>query len=77
MDVPRADPAHLADVRADLRELGFTVDGVRALLGPVAAAALERDDPLPAYRRLARASRPEEPLSCAVALFTLLSLIHI
>ena len=71
MDVPRADPAHLDDVRADLRELGFTVDGVRALLGPVAAAALERDDPLPAYRRLARASRPEEPLSCAVALFTL------
>ncbi len=40
---PRVDDALIALLRADLRTSGFTVNGVTELLGPMAAAALERD----------------------------------
>ena len=36
-----------AELGAALREAGYTHDGVRTLLGPVAAAALERDETTP------------------------------
>ncbi len=45
---PRADAAGLAALRADLTRSGYTVDGVRAVLGPVADAALHREQPLAA-----------------------------
>jgi methylase of polypeptide subunit release factors len=47
-DVPLADPAALAALRADLGAAGFTVAGVEELLGPVASAALHREQPVPA-----------------------------
>ncbi|HYQ31784.1 MAG TPA: class I SAM-dependent methyltransferase, partial [Lapillicoccus sp.] len=45
---PRADAAGLATLRADLAGAGYTVDGVRSVLGPVADAALHREQPLAA-----------------------------
>ncbi|WP_149203909.1 DUF7059 domain-containing protein [Actinotalea subterranea] len=47
-DTPVADPALLDALRADLAGAGFTVAGVEELLGPVAAAALHREQVLPA-----------------------------
>ncbi|PWD50690.1 SAM-dependent methyltransferase [Serinibacter arcticus] len=47
------DARHLPDLRADLLDADYTLDGVRALLGPVAADALDREQALPA--RLATA----------------------
>ncbi len=49
-DVPRADAALLDDLRTDLDAAGYTVDGVEDLLGPVASAALHREEPVPALR---------------------------
>ncbi|HET8600395.1 MAG TPA: class I SAM-dependent methyltransferase [Segeticoccus sp.] len=43
-----ADARLLADLRADLVEGGFTVDGIAEVLGPLAARALHREQPLPA-----------------------------
>lgn len=40
-------------LREDLADSGFTVEGLESLLGPVAAAALGREQPLPAERRSA------------------------
>ncbi|MBD3784253.1 MAG: methyltransferase [Micrococcales bacterium] len=65
---PRVDDALLARLRADLVASGFTVAGVTALLGPMASAALERDQALPAQRVTARATDPRAAL---VRLFTL------
>ena len=48
---PMPDPAAVAALRADLA--GFTVDGVNRLLGPVAAAALDRGEAVPALRATA------------------------
>ncbi|WP_457974852.1 DUF7059 domain-containing protein [Arthrobacter sp. D1-17] len=48
-DAPRSDlPDLLHSLAADLREVGYTVDGVAALLGPSAFAALDRDQLIPA-----------------------------
>jgi methylase of polypeptide subunit release factors len=47
-DVPRPDSALLPLLRADLAAAGFTVDGIAERLGPVASAALHREQPLPA-----------------------------
>jgi hypothetical protein len=47
---PRVDDALIARLRADLEASGFTVAGVTDLLGPMAAAALERGQALPAQR---------------------------
>lgn len=45
---PVVDTLLIARLRADLHAAVFTVDGVSERLGPVAAAALHRDQPLPA-----------------------------
>ncbi|NAZ75787.1 methyltransferase [Kineococcus sp. T13] len=48
---PGPDPrALLAGLREDLRAANYTVDGVGELVGDVASAALEREQPLPALR---------------------------
>lgn len=57
MTVPIADPAGIAALRADLESVGYTVDGAHDLLGPLAAAALDREQSLPARRVLARRVR--------------------
>ena len=63
---PRPGPA-LDRLRADLRRIGYTTDGVQDFLGPVAAAALHREQPLPAERRCTGG----EPLAVVIALFAL------
>ncbi|MBR7743377.1 methyltransferase [Phycicoccus sp. BSK3Z-2] len=65
---PRTDDALLPLLRADLVTSGFTVDGVTGLLGPMAAAALDRDQALPAQRVTAESSAP---CAALVRLFTL------
>jgi hypothetical protein len=45
---PRVDPALVEALRADLEHAAYTVDGVRAVVGPVADAALHREQALPA-----------------------------
>lgn len=54
-------------LRADLRAIGCTTEGVQALLGPVAAAALHREQTVP----VVRATAGDEPLAHAIRLFTL------
>jgi methylase of polypeptide subunit release factors len=67
-DVPAADdPALLAALRADLTAAGFTVAGVEELLGPVAAAALHREQPVPALL----ATREPSPRGTLVRAFVL------
>lgn len=51
--VPVASMAQLADLRADLTAARYTVDHLAELLGPVASAALHRDQSLPVLRVLA------------------------
>ena len=65
---PRVDPALVSALRADLRASRFTVAGVTELLGPMASAALDREQALPA-RRVAAAST--EPCATLIRLFTL------
>jgi hypothetical protein len=45
---PRVDRELVDVLRADLAAAAYTVDGVRAAIGPVADAALHREQPLPA-----------------------------
>ena len=47
---PRVDPALVPALRADLVASRYTVAGVTELLGPLATAALDRDQALPAQR---------------------------
>ncbi|GAA1902722.1 DUF7059 domain-containing protein [Lapillicoccus jejuensis] len=65
---PQEAPDLVAALRADLEGASYTVDGVAALLGPVASAALHRDQPLPADLAT-RAS--DEPAATLVRLFAL------
>ncbi|MFC0675602.1 DUF7059 domain-containing protein [Brachybacterium hainanense] len=65
---PRALPHLLPALRADLLAADYTVPRIEQLLGPVAARALQREDPAPARRALAGATDP-----CAV-LYSLLTL---
>ncbi|WP_299446694.1 class I SAM-dependent methyltransferase [uncultured Phycicoccus sp.] len=65
---PRVDDGLVALLRADLVASRFTVAGVTELLGPMAAAALERDQALPAQRVTAASSDARAAL---VRLFTL------
>lgn len=65
---PRVDTDLIALLRADLASSDFTVDGVTDLLGPMATAALDREQSLPA-RRVAL-DRPG-PAATLVRLFTL------
>ncbi len=64
------DPAAVAALRADLA--GFTVDAVHRLLGPVAAAALDRGEPVPALRATAAPAGPDlAPTATLVRAFLL------
>ena len=65
---PEADPRLLRLLRTDLEGAGVTVEAVEHLLGPVAASAIHREDPVPARRRLAEV---DGPLATFVRLFTL------
>ena len=65
---PRTDPRLLGLLRADLVSSGFTVQGVTELLGPLASAALDREQFLPAQRVTGRS---REPCAVLVRLFTL------
>jgi len=65
---PRADHDLVGRLRADLSGAGYTVDGVAELLGPLASAALAREQTLPAQRVTAAST---EPAATLVRLFTL------
>ncbi|MEO8827309.1 methyltransferase [Lapillicoccus sp.] len=65
---PVTDPARLGRLRDDLAASGYTVDGVNAAIGPVAAAALHREQPLPAD--LATQGSPD-PVAVLVQCFAL------
>lgn len=67
------DRTTAADLRADLLDAGYTVDVVEALLGPVAAAALHREQPVPARRLLDHLAdeRDASPHVALVRLFLL------
>lgn len=62
---PQALPDQVAALRADLRAARYTVETTESLLGPVALAALRRENPIPARRVLTPQSDP------AAALFRL------
>ncbi|MGO1354119.1 MAG: DUF7059 domain-containing protein [Brachybacterium tyrofermentans] len=55
---PQALPDQVAALRADLRAARYTVAATESLLGPVALAALRRENPIPARRALATQSDP-------------------
>ena len=66
---PRSDdPGLVAALRADLESAAYTVEAVSELLGPVAADALRREQPLPAQRVTAA---DDSPLSALVRLLAL------
>lgn len=76
MQPPVTDPALLASLRADLVSAAYDVDGVENLLGPLAAAALHREQALPARLALttAVAGKPpadRDPRATLAALFLL------
>lgn len=62
-----ADPELLTALAADLRSAAFTVDGVQQRLGPVAAAALHREQVMPARRVVT----DDDPLDVLIRFFTL------
>jgi methylase of polypeptide subunit release factors len=65
---PLADPVLVARLRADLEHAAYTVEAVAGLLGPLASAALTREQVLPAQRATAAAGTP---LATLVRLFAL------
>jgi methylase of polypeptide subunit release factors len=65
---PRVLPAEIAALRADLSTASYLTSTVEALLGPVATAALRRENPVPALRRL---EHRQEPAAVLLRLFTL------
>ena len=72
-DTPVVDERLVALLRADLAAADFTVDGVAERLGPVASAALHREQPLPALLAT-EPSGPtsvDDPCGTLVRLFTL------
>ncbi len=71
-DAPRSDlPELLAALAADLRRLGYTLDGVARLLGPSASAALNRDQTIPALLAAERAVRQDEGAAALAAVVRL------
>ncbi|MEO5743434.1 MAG: methyltransferase [Terracoccus sp.] len=63
-----ASDDRLIALRADLRQAGFTVEGVGERLGPLAASALHREQPVPALLATAAAT---DSCGVLIALFTL------
>lgn len=68
MSLPRTDPYLVDALRTDLAAVPYTVAAVEDLLGRVAAAALHREEPVPALRATARS---DEPLAALVRAFVL------
>ncbi|WP_106507575.1 DUF7059 domain-containing protein [Brachybacterium timonense] len=65
---PQLDAPLIRALRQDLQAASYTVERVEDLMGPVAAAALRRDDPAPARRAL----RPlADPAALLLRLLTL------
>lgn len=62
------EPALVTALRADLGAAGFTVPGVEDLLGPVASAALHREEPVPARLAVAATGDPRAALVRAFVL---------
>ena len=67
-DVPAPDAVGLDRLRADLTSAGFTVAGLEELLGPVASAALHREQRVPALRAAAADPGPAATLLRAFVL---------
>ena len=65
---PVVDAGLLARLRADLIAARFTPEGVGEVLGPLAAAALDRAHPLPAERATVESA---DPCAALIRLFTL------
>jgi len=65
---PRIDPELIGRLRTDLGTSRYTVEHVTELLGPLAAAALDREQVLPAQRVTAEST---DPAATLVRLFTL------
>jgi hypothetical protein len=65
---PRVDPELVAALRADLMAAAYTVDGVRAAIGPVADAALHREQALPADLATRSSREPAAILTRCLAL---------
>ncbi len=65
---PRVDDALLVALRDDLTRQDYSVDGVAGLLGPLASAALHREQAVPALQETA--GRPE-PLATLIRTFLL------
>ncbi|MEO7131236.1 MAG: methyltransferase, partial [Dermatophilaceae bacterium] len=65
---PRADPLLIEALRRDLLAATFTVDGIAARLGPVASAALQREQLVPA---LLATDGTADPCGILVRFFTL------
>ena len=75
-DAPRSDhPDLLQALAADLREVGYTLEGVAELLGESANAALDRDQLIPALivTEAAAAGEPRTAALAAVVRFWLLA----
>lgn len=74
-DAPRSDlPELLAVLAADLRAVGYTVDGVAAFLGDAASSALNRDQLIPALivtGQAAKADPGARALASVVSLWLL------
>ncbi|MBL0887188.1 DUF7059 domain-containing protein [Myceligenerans indicum] len=67
---PHVDTALVEALRVDLVAGGYDVDGIEDLLGPVASAALHREQVLPARRVVAPVSA-KDPRAALVSLFLL------
>ena len=65
---PKLDADLVPRLRADLQAAGFTVEGVEAALGPVAAGALHREQRLPADLATRDSA---EPVRVLIRLFAL------
>lgn len=68
IDPPRVLPEEIAALRADLAASSYSTATVEQLLGPVAAAALRRENSVPARRVLAP---QQDPAAAMMRLFTL------
>lgn len=66
-----ADPGLLDALRSDLAAAGFTVPGVEDLLGPLAAAALHREEPVPALLVTGSPRAAADPRAALVRAFVL------
>ncbi|MEE6273752.1 methyltransferase [Georgenia sp. MJ206] len=69
MDAPGTDPGLVAALRADLISGDLTVEGLDALVGPLAAAALHREQRVPAL--LAARAAGSEPAAVLARVFML------